>query len=738
MTTPSPHEWGHAYTESTSGLIYQWQAGAMNEAYSDIWGETVDMLNDRENEVGEPDGTRPRTEGDCSQYTPRRRSTIDDHRSGRRSPVRASAVPAVRSARSSPSRRVDGDRRWSALDADEPDGGPTHRPTAARRSPTPGEIAGNWVYVDRGTCPASPTQGRSNAEHAGAIGIVVGDNVDRSSRWDHRRATPTIYGVHGRRDADGTKFKSAEWPGRRSAIERSSRAPTTTRPHRWLSGEDDPAFGGAIRDMWNPTCYGDPGKVSDAEYHCDTDDSGGVHTNSGVVNHTFAILVDGSTYNGVTVPAIGLDKAAWLFWHTQTNYLTPIVGLPRPGRRARGLLRGPARRSRLQRGHPRQQPRPADGSDGDAGDPELVGGTTAADCAAVDAAIAATELRREPGRSATSAAAARARTPRRSAVAPAPPRKATYTEDFEDGLAGWTQDEELGFAGASGIPWEAIDDRARAVTPVAWPSAPTRVDGQLCADARRPHQPQRPDQPGHHRARPATTPRLSFDHYVATEVEWDGGNVKVSVNGGAFALVPADAYLFNAPGADAATAAAGNTNPMAGEPAWTGTDGGQLSGSWGTSIVDLSAIAAATPVTRVKFRFDMGRDGCNGVDGWYVDNVKVQVCEQRHDDADPDPRPPRRRTPRTRTRTKVKLKPAKVERNEAFKVIVTVKSDAGDLTGQGEGHARRQEARHRQAEGRPCRAEGRGDASSWASTRSSPSTSAPATSCAARTTPGCA
>ena len=44
------HEWGHAYTEYTSGLVYQWQSGAMNEAYSDIWGETVDMINTRFNE----------------------------------------------------------------------------------------------------------------------------------------------------------------------------------------------------------------------------------------------------------------------------------------------------------------------------------------------------------------------------------------------------------------------------------------------------------------------------------------------------------------------------------------------------------------------------------------------------------------------------------------------------------------------------------------------------------------
>ena len=60
------HEWGHAYTEYTSGLVYQWQPGAMNEAYSDIWGETVDMVNARFNEV--PD--TPRTAGKCSVVHP--------------------------------------------------------------------------------------------------------------------------------------------------------------------------------------------------------------------------------------------------------------------------------------------------------------------------------------------------------------------------------------------------------------------------------------------------------------------------------------------------------------------------------------------------------------------------------------------------------------------------------------------------------------------------------------------
>ena len=60
--------------------------------------------------------------------------------------------------------------------------------------------------------------------------------------------------------------------------------------------------------MWTPTCMGDPGKVSDAEYFCGTDDGGGVHSNSGVPNHAYALTVDGGTYNGRTITGIGLDQ----------------------------------------------------------------------------------------------------------------------------------------------------------------------------------------------------------------------------------------------------------------------------------------------------------------------------------------------------------------------------------------------------------------------------------------------
>ena len=87
------------------------------------------------------------------------------------------------------------------------------------------------------------------------------------------------------------------------------------------------------------------------------------------------------------------------------------------------------------------------------------------------------------------------------------------------------------------------------------------------------------------------SPRLSFDHYVATEAGYDGGNVKYSLNGGDFAVIPADAYLFNGPRV-LATAAEGSTNPLAGEDGFTGTDGGKVTGSWGQSQVDLEALGA--------------------------------------------------------------------------------------------------------------------------------------------------
>ena len=76
-----------------------------------------------------------------------------------------------------------------------------------------------------------------------------------------------------------------------------------------------------------------------------------------------------------------------------------------------------------------------------------------------------------------------------------------------------------------------------------------------------------------------------------------------------------------------ATAAQGNTNPIAGEPAFSGTDGGSVDGSWGRSIVNLAPYAK--PKDKIRLRFDIGNDGCSGNIGWFVDDVTVYQCQSR-------------------------------------------------------------------------------------------------------------
>jgi hypothetical protein len=120
--------------------------------------------------------------------------------------------------------------------------------------------------------------------------------------------------------------------------------------------------------------------------------------------------------------------------------------------------------------------------------------------------------------------------------------------------------------------------------------------------------------------------RLAFDHYVATEAGWDGGNLKVSINDGPYVIVPASAYTFNRYNTTLQTAAAGNTNPLAGQPGFSGTDGGQVHGSWGQSQIILARVGVL-PGDSIRLRYDFGIDGCTGIDGWYVDDVNVHSCQ---------------------------------------------------------------------------------------------------------------
>ena len=119
-------------------------------------------------------------------------------------------------------------------------------------------------------------------------------------------------------------------------------------------------------------------------------------------------------------------------------------------------------------------------------------------------------------------------------------------------------------------------------------------------------------------------PRISVDHWVATEFGYDGGNIKISVNGSGFNLIPKSAIDFNPYNSTLIAAIDSNTNPLAGEDAFTGANNGQQTGSWGQSHINLFGIAEAEDT--IQLRFDFGVDDCHGLIGWYVDDVEVYSC----------------------------------------------------------------------------------------------------------------
>ncbi len=447
------HEWAHAYTEYSSNLIYAWQPGALNEAYSDIWGEVVDLLNNR----GADAPNTLRTAGSCS------------------------------------------------------------------------------------------TLGRG--------------------------------------------------------------APANDNSYRWLSGEDDPAFGGAIRDMWQPVCYGDPGKVTDAEYTCDVngEDNGGVHQNSGVPNHLFALLVDGGVYNNVTVNAIGLTRAAHIHWRAQTAYLTVASDFQDQADALSAACTDLI-------GAPLYALTTAGAGNWGTVAPETI---SAAHCAAVTNAIAAVELRTVPIKC--------DQTPLLNPNAPplcsAPDAPATFhKQDWESGLAGWSVGRRnVANPAEFRIPnWLVVgnlpDQRGGQAI-----FGPNPVDSCVTTEQSGVTYIQSPviTIPAY-----ANPPRLAFDHWASIEGGWDGGNLKIRVNGGNWTMVAASAFVFNPYNATLLTTQ--NTNPLAGQPAFTGSNASSVGGSWGQSQLNLTGYAR--PGDRVELRFELGADGCNGQVGWYVDEVRAFAC----------------------------------------------------------------------------------------------------------------
>ena len=254
---------------------------------------------------------------------------------------------------------------------------------------------------------------------------------------------------------------------------------------------------------------------------------------------------------------------------------------------------------------------------------------TAADCTQVAAMAQAVELRDEPVQCDFG--------PQLDPNTPATcgagtGSKSSYLADFEAGLGDWTTSVDSVFGGPTD-EWKFTGDLPEGNKPPGSTGAafgPLSDEGTCTGDATDGSMVTyltSPDIVVGEAGDVADSARLTFDHNIETELGFDGGTVQISTDGGtSFDTIPADAYLFNGPTV-LATEAEGNTNPLAGEDGFTGTDGGKIVSDWGTSIVDLSSLGVALGDT-IQLRYAAGRDGCGGALGWWVDNVAVSTCVQ--------------------------------------------------------------------------------------------------------------
>lgn len=103
--------------------------------------------------------------------------------------------------------------------------------------------------------------------------------------------------------------------------------PTSLTPTlaNWTIGEKSANSTSYERFMYNPTADGHS-KDYYPERNTGTSDSGGVHTNSGIMNLAYYLLSEGGKHprkaNGVQVTGVGLKKAIDIYYHSTTNLFT--------------------------------------------------------------------------------------------------------------------------------------------------------------------------------------------------------------------------------------------------------------------------------------------------------------------------------------------------------------------------------------------------------------------------------
>ncbi len=361
---------------------------------------------------------------------------------------------------------------------------------------------------------------------------------------------------------------------------------TDTAGVRWLLGEDLSI--GAIRDMADPTVYGDPGKIGDAQFKCydsGSVDGGGVHSNSGVPNHAYALMVDGGSYNGHSISGLGLTKAGDIEYRALTVYLLSSSGFQDD---YDALLQA-------------------------CSDLEGLDGITASDCLSVEEALAAVAMT-----STWPCSGAAGASPDLCANAWDGPTY-LFFDDFEeypgdgDGdpgyLTDWSQHILTSVAGVGGQGhWNVC-----CLGPYATSGHGNLFgyDWQYRGDSA--------VEMTSSVAIPAGGAFVHFDHAYGFEnsgaTHYDGGVVEYSTNNGsswtdAGSLIDAgrtyDGLLTTA-----------SDNPIEGRSAFCGDSFGYT----GTRL-DLASLASQS----VRFRFRIGTDSFVSDYGWYLDDFGIYTC----------------------------------------------------------------------------------------------------------------
>jgi Zn-dependent metalloprotease len=335
--------------------------------------------------------------------------------------------------------------------------------------------------------------------------------------------------------------------------------------YNWQMGEDLTSIG-VIRNMADPTIYGDPDKITSPNYFTGLGDSGGVHYNSGVNNKAVYLMADGGTFNGYTITGLGLTKVAKIYYETQTNQLlsgSDYFDLYEALYQGCLMLVGTS-------------------------------GITSADCLQVRNATLAVEMNLQPAK------AYNIDTPACSyGQAPSD----LFYDGFEAGVGNFTAGSLVGsndwyrWNGSSHTgAWEVTVDDVATVT-----DSYLRQSNSVYIPS---------------------GAYLQFFHYFDFDYTYfsgsyyyfDGGIVEYSTNGG-FSWVNATS-LFDYGGYNSVLQS-GNGNPLEGEDAFGG-----YSQEYIASRLNLSSLAGQN----VMFRWRQGTDISVGVWGWDVDDIRIYTC----------------------------------------------------------------------------------------------------------------